>query len=34
MDKVDTSKIVPQVVPVPAVPDVDVAGSKSKDVPR
>ena len=34
MDKVDTSKSVQQVVPVPAVPDTDVAGSKSKDVPR
>ncbi len=34
MDKVDTSKIVPQVVSVPTAPDVDAAGSKSKDVPR
>jgi hypothetical protein len=34
MDKVDTSKSVQQVVPVPAVPEADVAGSKSKDVPR
>ena len=33
MDKVDTSKIVPQVVPAPA-PEADVAGSKSKEVPR
>ena len=37
MDKVDTSKIVPQVVPAPAAPvapEADVPGSKSKDVPR
>jgi preprotein translocase subunit SecG len=34
MDKVDTSKSVQQVVPVPVVPEADVAGSKSKDVPR
>jgi preprotein translocase subunit SecG len=34
MDKVDTSKIVPQVESVPTAPDVDAAGSKSKDVPR
>ena len=36
MDKVDTSKIVPQVAPapVPVAPDADVAGSKSKEVPR
>jgi preprotein translocase subunit SecG len=37
MDKVDTSKIVPQVVPAPATavaPEADVPGSKSKDVPK
>ena len=34
MDKIDTSKIVPQVVPAPAAPDADNAGSKSKEVPR
>jgi preprotein translocase subunit SecG len=36
MDKVDSSKIVPQIVPAPSpvVPDADVAGSKSKEVPR
>ena len=34
MDKIDTSKAVQQVVPVPAVPDADVAGSKSKEVPK
>ena len=34
MDKIDTSKIVPQVAPVPATPEVDAAGSKSKEVPR
>jgi preprotein translocase subunit SecG len=36
MDKVDSSKIVPQVVPVPAplAPQADIAGSKSKEVPR
>ena len=35
MDRVDTSKIVPQVVPAPApAPEADVAGSKSKEVPR
>jgi preprotein translocase subunit SecG len=32
MDKIDTDKPVQQVVPVPAAPD--VAGSKSKEVPR
>ena len=36
MDKVDTSKIVPQVAPapVPAAVDTEAAGSKSKEVPR
>lgn len=34
MDKVDTSKITKQVVPVPAAPDADLAGSKSKEIPR
>ncbi len=34
MDKVDTSKIEKQVIPVPAVPEADAAGSKSKEIPR
>jgi preprotein translocase subunit SecG len=34
MDKVDTSKSVQPAVAAPAVPEPDVAGSKSKDVPR
>lgn len=36
MDKVDTSKIEAQVVPAPAAPapEADVAGSKSKEIPR
>ncbi len=34
MDRVDTSKIVPQVVPAPAVPETDIPGSKSKEVPK
>ena len=35
MDKIDTSKTVQQVAPLPAVPDaVDVAGSKSKEIPK
>ena len=35
MDKVDLTKSVPQVVPVPAAPaETDAVGSKAKEIPR